>query len=90
MKLFGKKKEPDPQETTHEIFGGFTITKAVGGYEIKWRSPNLTTLTVHSSPAIDGNVQATQDGDTVQILSQDCKLRITTKEGKTEARISRI
>ena len=90
MRLFGKKKKPQAQVSSYEIFGGFTITKKPAGYEIRWRSPNVTTITVHSPPVIDENVQTGSEGNTVQVLTPECKLRITTEQGKTEARVSKI
>jgi len=91
MRLFGKKKKPQVQEVTYEIFGGFTITKTPTGYEVKWRSPNLTTITVNSPPVIDEDVQTKREGDIIHVLSTECKLKLTTKEeGKTEAHISKI
>lgn len=90
MKLFGKKKKPQAQVSSYEIFGGFTITKKPAGYEVRWRSPNVTTITVHSPPVIDENVQIRREGDTVQVLTTECKLRITTEQGRTEARVSKI
>ena len=88
MKLFGKKKTLEVQETCYEIFGGFTINKKPSGYEITWRSPNLTTITIQSKPEIAGNVQVKNESDKIQVLSTSCKLRLTTKEGSTLADIS--
>ena len=91
LRLFGrKKKEPQAQVSSYDIFGGFTITKGLAGYEIKWRSPNVTTITVHSPPVIDEDVQTRHEGDRVQVLTTSCKLRITTEQGRTEARVSKI
>lgn len=93
MKLFGKKKEekgPQVEETMHEIFGGFMVTKKPEGYEIVWRSPNLTSITVSSQPVIEETVQVKQEGNKIQGLTNGCKLKITKKEGKTEAHISVI
>lgn len=90
VKLFGKKKTPEVQENTYDIFGGFTVTKKLAGYEITWRSPNLTTITVYSPPVIDEDVQVEREGENTRILSMSCKLKLTTKEGNTEARISKI
>jgi len=90
MKLFGRKKETKAEEITYEIFGGFTITKVPGGYEITWRSPNITTINVHKMPVISENVQVKQEGDVIHILTTECKLKLTTKDGETEAYISKI
>ena len=91
MRLFGrKKKEPEAQVSSYDIFGGFTITKGPAGYEIRWRSPNVTTITVHSPPVIDEDVQVERAGDKIQVLTTSCKLRITSEQGKTEARVSKI
>ncbi len=94
MRLFGKKKEEERREqvaeTLHEIFGGFTVTKKPEGYEIMWRSPNLTSITVSSPPVIEETVEIKQEGDKIQGLTNGCKLRITTKGGQTEAHISVI
>jgi len=91
MRLFGrKKKEPKVQEIDYEIFGGFTIKKIPSGYEITWRSPNITTLNVRSEPVIDDNVQIRREGDTIQVLTTECKLKIITEDGDTKAYISRI
>jgi len=90
MRLFGKKKEPQVEEANYEIFGGCTITKGKGGYNIMWRSPNLTTITLHSMPEIAEDIQVKREGDTIHVLSTECKLRIITKEGSMEARVSKI
>jgi len=91
MRLFGrKKKEPEVQEIDYEIFGGFTIKKTSSGYEITWRSPNLTTLNVKSEPIIDDDVQTRREGDEIKVLTTACKLKLITKNGDTKAYISKI
>jgi hypothetical protein len=90
LRLFGKKKTSPVQENTYEIFGGFTITKNTIGYEIKWKSPNLTVVTVRSPPVIDENVETKREGNKIYVLSKECKLRITEKEGSMDAKISKI
>jgi len=91
LRLFGKKKkEPGAQMSSYDVFGGFTITKGPAGYEIRWRSPNVTTITVHSPPVLDDDIQTEREGDTVQVLTTGCKLRIVTEQGKTEARVTKI
>jgi len=90
MRLFGKKKDSEAKETIHEIFGGCAVRKNQAGYEITWRSPHITTVTVSSPPTIDDDVQTKRNGDETQVLSTDCKLKIVTREGDKEAHISRI
>jgi hypothetical protein len=90
MKLFGRKKETRAEEITYEIFGGFTITKVPSGYEITWRSPNVTTINVHKMPIISEEVQFKQEGDVIRILTTECKLKLIKKNGETEAHISKI
>ena len=91
MRLFGKKKkEPEAQEFSYEIFGGFTIKKTSTGYEIIWRSPNLTTLNVDSEPVIDEGIEIKRNGDTIQVLTTECKLRVIRKDGETKAYISKL
>jgi len=91
MRLFGrKKKEPQVQELSYEIFGGFTIKKISSGYEITWRSPNLTTLNVNSEPIIDENVQTKREGDTIKILTTECQLKLIKENGDMKAYISKI
>ncbi|MBS7649162.1 MAG: hypothetical protein QXK89_09880 [Candidatus Bathyarchaeia archaeon] len=92
MKLFGRKKESKTDETTYEyeIFGGFTITKVPGGYDITWKSPNVTTIKVHSMPVISEEVQVKQEGDVIRILTTECKMKLVTREGKTEAYITKF
>ncbi|RJS82971.1 hypothetical protein CW706_06515 [Candidatus Bathyarchaeota archaeon] len=91
MKLFGrKKKESEIQEFSYEIFGGFIINKTSTGYEIVWRSPNLTTLNVDSEPVIDEEVKIKREKDTIQVLTTECKLRVVKKSGETKAYISKI
>jgi len=91
MRLFGRKKKGSKvQETSYEIFGGFTIKKIPSGYEFTWRSPNITTLIVNSEPIIDDDVQIRREGDTIQVLTTECKLKLITKDGDTRAYISRI
>jgi hypothetical protein len=89
MPLFGKKKDnPSVEQTSYEIFGGFTINKNQAGYEIKWKSPNPMSITVLPEPAIDTNVKTNREGDVTQILSTECKLTITKKGGSMEAHVS--
>ncbi|MCS7119750.1 MAG: hypothetical protein RMJ07_05480 [Nitrososphaerota archaeon] len=90
MKLFGKKKSPNTQEMKYDIYGGCEITKEANGYKITWRSPNLTTITVSSPPTIDGDVEVKNEGNTIRVLSMECKLTLSTNEGATVARISKI
>lgn len=92
MRLFGRKKEARAEETVYEyeIFGGFTIKKAPGGYEITWKSPNVTTINVHSMPIISEEVELKQEGDLIRVLTTECKLKLVTKEGKTEAYITKL
>jgi hypothetical protein len=90
MPLFGKKKDPPVEQTSYEIFGGFTINKSQAGYEIKWKSPNPMSITVLPEPEIDTNVKANREGDAIQILSTECKLTITKKGGSMEAHISQL
>lgn len=90
MKIFGRKKETKTEETVYEIFGGFTITKVPSGYEITWRSPNITTINVHKMPIISKEVQVKQEGDVIRILTTECKLKLITKDGEIEACISKI
>jgi len=90
--LFGRKRESKGEEAVYEyeVFGGLTITRKPGGYEIMWRSPNITTISVQSMPVISEDVQAKYEGDTIHILTNECKLRVVMREGKTEAYISKI
>ena len=90
MPLFGKKKESDVEQTSYEVFGGLTITKNQSGYEIRWKNPNPTSITVLPEPVIDANVKTSKDGDLLQILTTECKLIITKKGGSTEARVSHL
>jgi len=91
LRLFGKKKkEPQAQVSSYDIFGGFTITERSAGHEIRWRSPNVTTITVHSAPLIDEDVETKREGDTIQVLTTSCKLTITTEQGRIEARVSKF
>lgn len=91
MRLFGrKKKEPEVQEISYEIFGGFTIKKTSSGYEITWRSPNITTLNVRSEPVIDDDVQIKREDDTIQVLTTECKLKLIKENGDMKAHISKI
>lgn len=87
--MFGKKK-PKVEEATYEIFGGFTINKIPGGYEIVWRSPNLTTIEVFSLPIIDDDVQVEREGDTIHVASKECKLKLVREEETTKVFISKI
>ena len=91
MRLFGKKKkEPQAQVSSYDIFGGFTITEKPAGHEIRWKSPNVTTVTVHSAPLINEDVETNREGDTIQVLSTSCKLTLTIEQGRTEARVSQF
>ena len=76
--------------SSYDIFGGFTITENPAGHEIRWKSPNVTTITVHSAPVIDEGVETKCEGDTTQVLTTSCKLTLTTEQGRTEARVSQF
>jgi len=91
MRLFRRrKKESTVQESAYEIFGGFTIKKTPSGYEITWRSPNITTLNVNSEPVIDSDVQIRREGDVIQVLSTQCRLKLTIEKGNTKVHISNL
>jgi len=91
MRLFGRrKKEPEIQEITYDIYGGFVIEKKESGYEITWRSPNVTTLSINSEPVIDEDVQVEREGDTIKVLTNECKLKIIKEGGDMKVYISRI
>jgi hypothetical protein len=90
MPLFGKKKVPEVEQTSYEIFGGFTITKNQAGYELKWKNPNPTSITVLSEPKIDKNVKTEREGDLIKILTTECKLMISKKGGSIEAHVSQL
>ncbi len=85
-----KKKEEERAEESYEIYGGAMITKVGGRYEIKWKSPMVTTVTVSSPPEIDKDVVTSREGDVTRIETHDCKLKIVKEEGKTRALISKI
>jgi len=65
-------------------------SKRSSGYELTWRSPNVTTLRVSSEPVIDDDVQIKREDDTIQVLTTECRLKLITKDGETEAHISKI
>lgn len=91
MRWFGgKKKKVEEDIYEYEIFGGFTITKTAEGYEVRWKAPNVTTIKVHSMPVISEDVNTEVKGDVIHVLTTECKLKIVTKEGKTEAYVSKI
>ena len=91
MRLFGrKKKESKVEELSYEIFGGFTIKKTPSGYELTWRNPNLTTLNVKSEPIIDDAVQTKREGDTIQVLTTECVLKLIKENGDMKAYISKL
>ena len=91
MRLFGrKKKESKVEELSYEIFGGFTIKKTPSGYELTWRNPNLTTLNVKSEPIIDDAVQTRREGDTIQVLTTECVLKLIKENGEMKAYISKL
>lgn len=91
MGLFGRKNKIKKfQEASYEVFGGFSITKNPAGYEIIWRSPNLTTIIVDSEPYIDEKVEIQRKGNKTRILSTQCKLKIKMDNGATKAYISKF
>jgi len=90
MRLFGRKKKEESKVVEYEIFGGATIERVEGGYEITWRSPNLTTIRTRSKPRIDDNVEAVEEADRIQVLTKECRLRLVSKDGVTEAYISKL
>ncbi|HDM88870.1 MAG TPA: hypothetical protein ENG65_02630 [Candidatus Bathyarchaeota archaeon] len=91
MRLFSRrKKEPEIQEITYDIYGGFVIEKKESGYEITWRSPNVTTLSINSEPVIDEDVQVEREGDTIRVLTNECKLKLIKEGGDMKVYISKI
>jgi hypothetical protein len=87
MKLFGKKQTPQAKATTYEIYGGLTITENPAGYEIKWRSPNLTSIIVPLKPSIDSDVEIERNGNQIKVISTECKLKLITIKETIEAHI---
>jgi len=93
MRLFRRKKEKkssEPQETTIEVYGGATVRKLEHGYEMTWRSPNLTSIRLTSPPVIEEGIQVTYEGENMRIDSPQFKLKIVTGEGQVKAFISKI
>lgn len=92
MRLFSKKKEPKSSENMYEyeIFGGLTITRKPGGYEIMWKSPNVTTISVQTMPVIGSDVQTREENGKIHVLTTECKLKLITRDGTTETYISKI
>ena len=90
MKLFGKKKTPQAQATTYDVYGGITVTENPAGYEIRWRSPNLTSIIVPSEPSIDSDLEIERNGNQIKVISTECKLKLTTTEGTIEAHIIKM
>jgi len=91
MRLFRRKrKDPQVQEITYEIFGGFTIKKTSSGYEITWRSPNITTLNVTSEPVIAQDVKIRREGDDIRVLTTECKLKMIMENGRRRVYISKM
>jgi hypothetical protein len=89
MKLVGKKKAaPQAHTDSYDVYGGITVTKNDAGYEIKWRSPNLTSIIVPSEPLIDSDVEIEENGNQIKVTLTECKLKLTTKEGTIKARIT--
>ena len=89
MKLFRKKK-PEVQESSYEIFGGATIKETDTGYEIAWKTGHPMSVTVQSIPEIDTSVKTEREGDVVRITSFQCKLKIVSKDGDMKAFISEL
>ncbi len=90
MPLFSKKKESNVEEVSYEIFGGFIITKNESGYEIKWKNPIPSTITVPFEPIIDANVKTSREENTIRVLSTECKLTLIKKKEGTETKISQL
>jgi len=87
MKLFGKKK-PEAQESIYEIFGGAAVRKSEGGYEVAWKGAHPMVVKFSSLPEIGEGVKIEEKGDTLIIISSQCKLRIVTRDGEMTASIS--
>ena len=93
MRLFGRRKKEkgsELQEMTIEVYGGATITKLEHGYEMTWRSPNLTSIRLTSPPTIEEGIQVTYEGENMRIDSSQFKLKIVTGDGQVKAFISKI
>jgi hypothetical protein len=90
MRLFGKKRHlqskrlPTRFSVVSRLPKRLLVTKSSRG------SPNLTVVTVRSPPVIDENVETKREGNKIYVLSKECKLRITVKEGSMEAKISKL
>lgn len=89
MRLFRKKK-PEVQESSYEIFGGATIKKIEDSYEMTWKGANPMSITFSVMPEIDSNVETVQEGDVIRITSQQCKLKIVTENGDMKASLSEL
>lgn len=90
VRFWGKKRGEERAEESYEIYGGATITKVGSRYEIKWKSPMVTTVTVSSPPEVDVDVLTSREGDILRIETHDCRLKIVKEEGKTRANISKL
>ena len=91
MPLWGKKgKQEEDQSFSYEIFGGATITEEGGRYEVSWKSPMVTTVTVSSPPEIGEGVKHSRQGSTVRIEAGECRLRVLKRGGETLAFISKM
>ena len=90
MPFWKKKKKEEVQEAYYEIFGGATITKIGGQYEIRWKSPMITTIMVSSPPQINEDILSNQQGNVTKIETQECKLKIVTKDGDKRAFFSKM
>jgi len=89
MKLFGKKK-PAVQEVSYEIFGGATVRKTEGSYEIAWKGSHPMSVKFSFPPEIEEGVKTERRQDMIRITSQQCRLRIVTKDGDMKAFISEL
>ena len=90
MRFFKRKKKEEEREFTYEIFGGAVITEVEDGYEITWKSPNLTSIRLTSPPEIDKDVMTEKEGNSIRILTRECKLKVVMSGREVKASISKI
>lgn len=84
------KRRKKVQESFYEVFGGATVTRIGDGYEIAWKSAHPMSIKVSSPPEIDDDIETKKEGETIRILSQECKLKIVIKDGEMKAFFSKL
>jgi len=88
MWLFGRKKKKEPKPVSHHIYGGLTYREIDSRYEINFKNPAPSSITVDKLD--DRNLGHPYNIDKRVPPGVGCQLEIVEEEGKRKAYLSII